>query len=266
MATAKKEVAAAGGNALALPEDLQLPPGAGLEAADADSFAIPFLLILQKTSPKADPDHEAYVEGAKVGMLLDSVADEFFDPADEEAQIIPVYYRRAFIEWQTRDNGGGFVAEHAVEDAVGMKWERNDVGEDILPNGNAIVDTRYHYVILLRGKIRKPMVITMTSTQVKYSKRLNSDMETLLTAEGLQATFQLKYSIKTVGESNKHGTWRSWEIRRAGKVESQEELDAAVKFYKAIKSGSVKEATDSLDTADNTTESSSDNGDKDPEF
>jgi len=39
-----------------------------------------------------------------------------------------------------------------------------------------------------------------------------------------------------------------------------------VKFYKAIKSGSVKEATDSLDTADNTTESSSDNGDKDPEF
>jgi len=246
-------------SALALPDDLVLPEGAGLEAADAESFAIPFLVILQKTSPKADPDADAYVDGAKPGMLLDSVADEFFDPSEEPTEIIPVYYRRAFIEWKTRKNGGGYVGEHSVEDAASMKWTRDDdTGADILENGNQIVDTRYHYIILLRGDVVKPMVITMTSTQVKKSKRLNSDLETQVTAAGLKATFQLRYSVKTVGESNEHGTWRGWELKRAGLVTEQAHLDKAVKFYKAIKSGTVKEATDSLDTPGAAVEPSND--------
>jgi hypothetical protein len=246
---ASKSVAKKDEQALALPEDLVVPEGAGLEAADADSYAIPFLTILQKTSPQADADHEAYIEGAKPGMFLDTVAQELLDGDKEDLNIIPVFYRRAFIEWKTRDDGGGFIQEHSVAEANEMTWERTDKG-DILPNGHQIVDTRYHYVILLRGDgSMQPMVITMTSTQVKKSKRLVSDLDLQMRALKLRATFQTKYKISTVGESNEHGTWRGWNIARSGLVDDQEQLNAAVSFYKAIKSGDVKEATDSLDPA-----------------
>lgn len=249
-----KNVATTGNAGLALPEDLVVPPGAGLEDADRDSYAIPFLLILQKTSPKADPDHEAYMAEAKPGMLLDSVADELIDCDKDDVLIIPVYYRRAFIEWKTREDGGGFVGEHSVEEAAEMKWNRDDNGRDILENGNQIVDTRYHYVILVRGDSIQPMVITMASTQVKKSKKLNSDLDTQMRASGLRATFQTLYKVRTVGESNEHGTWRGWEIKRAGLVENADQFNAAIEFYKAIKSGEVKEATDSLDPAGEATE------------
>lgn len=245
----KKAVATKAAQALALPEDLIIPDGAGLEEADRDSYAIPFLSILQKTSPQADPDHEAYIDGAKAGQFLDTVAQDLLDGEKEDLNIIPVFYRRAFIEWKTRDDGGGFVAEHNVADAIHMDTERGEKG-DILPNGNQLVDTRYHYVILVRADgALQPMVLTMTSTQVKKSKRLNSDLDLQIRGLNLKATFQTIYKVTTIGESNEHGTWRGWHISRNGLVTEQAQLDAAVGFYKAIKSGEVKEATDSLATA-----------------
>lgn len=245
---------------LALPEDLIVPEGAGLEDADRDSYAIPFLTILQKTSPQADADHESYIEGSKPGQFLDTVANALLDSEKEDLNIIPVFYRRAFIEWKTRDDGGGFIGEHTVAEANNMAWERTDKG-DILPNGHQIVDTRYHYVILVRADgLLQPMVLTMTSTQVKKSKRLVSDLDLQMRSAGLQATFQTKYKISTVGESNEHGTWRGWNITRSGLVDDQLQLNQAVNFYKAIKSGEVKEATDSL-SPDGAT-----GDDADPEF
>jgi hypothetical protein len=234
---------------MVLPDDIELPKAAGLEDADRDSYAIPFLVILQKTSPKADPDHEAYVNGAQAGMLLDTVSDIIMDPEKEDIIIIPVFFRRAFIEWKTREDGGGFIGEHSLAEAAEMKWERTDKG-DILENGNQIVDTRYHYVILVRKTSIQPMVITMTSTQVKKSKRLNGDMANIVRSEGLRAIFELQYQITTVKESNEHGTWRGWQINRAGKVDNQDHFDAALEFYQAIKSGEVKEATETLNDAD----------------
>jgi hypothetical protein len=257
----KKAVATKAAQALALPEDLIVPEGAGLEEADRDSYAIPFLSILQKTSPQADPDHEAFIDGAKAGQFLDTVAQDLLDGEKEDLNIIPVFYRRAFIEWKTRDDGGGFVAEHSVADALSMPTERGEKG-DILSNGNQLVDTRYHYVILVRADgTLQPMVLTMTSTQVKKSKRLNSDLDLQIRGQSLKATFQTLYKIATIGESNEHGTWRGWHISRNGLVNNQAQLDAAVGFYKAIKSGDVKEATDSLGTSGST----DDNGGN-PEF
>lgn len=257
---AGKAVAKAQETALALPEDLIVPEGAGLEQADRESYAIPFLTILQKGSPQVDPDNGEYIEGAKAGMFLDTVSDDVLDPEKEALRIIPVYYRRAFIEWKPRDAGGGFVGEHTVAEAENLRWERNDKGQDVLPNGNQIVDTRYHYVILVREDgTFSPMVITMSSTQVKKSKRLCSDLDLQVRSQGLKATFQLMYQVRTVSESNEHGTWRGWDIKRSGLVTDQEQLNAAIAFYKAIKSGDIKEATDSLNPTGTTAEHA-DNG------
>ena len=46
--------------------------GAGMEGATAESFAIPFLGVLQKGSPQVDEASGVAIEGAKAGMLFEN--------------------------------------------------------------------------------------------------------------------------------------------------------------------------------------------------
>ena len=76
----EKEVALVTNSALAIPEDMfAADAGSGMEGATSESFAIPFLSVLQKGSPQVDEASGAAIEGAKAGMLWDNVAGRMFD-------------------------------------------------------------------------------------------------------------------------------------------------------------------------------------------
>jgi hypothetical protein len=53
--------------------------GGGMEGTDKESFAIPFLKVIQKTSPEVDEADAAYNAKAKPGMLMNSVTGELFN-------------------------------------------------------------------------------------------------------------------------------------------------------------------------------------------
>ena len=69
-------------SAVAGPIDYSADAGAGLEGADKDSYAIPFLLALQPLSPQVV---DKTVAGAEAGMLMNSVSLEL----RKEAFFIP---------------------------------------------------------------------------------------------------------------------------------------------------------------------------------
>lgn len=85
-----------------------------------------------------------------------------------------------------------------------------------MPNGNLIVTTAYHFALLLTDDIPEPVIITMSSTQLKNSRRW------LTTARGLKLNINGKlitppmyshiYEISTEKESNSKGTWYSYNI------------------------------------------------------
>jgi len=242
-----------GNAALAIPDEVDLPEGAGLEEADASAYAIPFLRLMQKGSPQADPDSDAYIDGTKAGMIYNTVSGEIIDPEKEDIFFIPVYWRRAFVEWKPRDagggSGGGFVKEYspAEGEALMRQTTLDDKNRDILPNGNQLNDTRYHYVIVVHAGEMLPAVIAMDRTQIKRSKRWCSSMNQEVAAKGLRATFQLFYKVESEAQSKDGNTWRIWDIKAPQNIADQNQLNAAIEFYKAIKSGAVKEAIDSLD-------------------
>jgi len=226
---------------------------AGLEQADADSFAIPFLRILQSTSPQVKKTSGSFIEGAQEGMLINTVTQEIFDLEKDELKLVPVYYRRAFMEWKTREQGGGYVAEHGVLDGLELmkETERDDKNRDILPNGNQLSDTRYHYVIIVRNDgTYEPAIITMERTQTKKSKRLNSDIDIKKKSKGIRFMQAFLYGIGVVGESKDDNSWWGWDINYSGLVEDQNLFDAAVDFHNRIRAGEVKEATESLNGGD----------------
>lgn len=254
MAVAKK-------NAVAVKEDAQLPTtmgmfeedsGVGFENATADDYAIPRLVVLQKGSPQCDPDVPGeYLPDAKPGMFFNTVTRELFD-GDAGLTIVPIEFRRSYIEWVPRESGGGFVAEHSVESGIIARTTRNEKGQDILPNGNQIVDTRTHYVFLVKEPgIYEPVIISLTSTQGKKSKQWMTSMRSIR-VPGSKGPFnppmfgQL-WHVSTVPEQNDKGSWRGWHFDWAGKDAVSEGLVSdpgmysdAKAFKESIAAGAVK--------------------------
>jgi hypothetical protein len=247
---ATKEVAAkkeAGLPAAAL-DAFETAAVTGFEGADAQSYAIPFLIILQSNSPQVKRSEGAYVAGAQEGMLFNTVTEEVYDVGEggTPLTVIPVSYKRSFIEWVLREKGGGIVAEYDVAEGQKLltQCERDDKNRDILPNGNELKDTRYHYVLLQGGAVPKPAVISMTRTGIKKSKRWMSVMsETML--EGKNGPFQapmfaFRYNISTVPEQKDGNSWWNWKIEQGTMVDRAEIVTAAMTLQEGISSGAAK--------------------------
>lgn len=219
--------------------------GSGFENTDDQSFAIPFLQILQSGSPQCKRSDGAYVKGAEEGMLFNTVTGDLYS-GDDGLRIIPCYYKRTFIEWAPRDSGGGFKGEHSPSDPIVSTIQRTDKG-DVLPNGNLLVDTRTHYVLIIKedGSFQ-PAVISMSSTQVKKSRQWMSKMDGIKfkNAAGQLFTppmFSHSYLVQTTPEQNDQGSWFGWKIGAAELIEDPQLFAVAKEFKRAVSSGEVKE-------------------------
>ena len=211
----------------------------GFEDMGADDLAIPFLMILQALSPQVRG--QAKIKGAKDGMLFDTVSGAVHETP---VRFVPCYYQKCFVEWILREKGGGYVTQHA-DGALLEKCTRNDKGQDILPNGNQLVRTGYHYGLLVaKGQAPRPMVIGMTSTQLKRSRRWNSQAMALKVKVGNKSVtppmYSHSYGLDAVEESNDRGTWWSWDIGDPRIIEDAETYQAAKDFHTAARSGGVR--------------------------
>jgi hypothetical protein len=250
-AVAKKDDAA---NLPALAGMYEEEANQGFEGADQESYAIPFLSIVQSLSPQRDKKDGAYIEGAEEGNIFNSATEDLWDAEDgkEPLRVIPVHFKRSFVEWAPRDSGGGFITEHTVADGKDLlkSCTRNDKNQDVLPNGNYLVDTRTHYVLIVHDDgSAEPAVINMASTQMKKSRRWMTVMNNLkMKGSGgrlfTPPMYSHYYDLFTTQESNDKGRWHGWSFKNAGVVDNEEHFAAAKGFRDAIVQGSVKEQRD----------------------
>lgn len=217
--------------------------GTGFEEADASAYAIPFIQILQSGSPQCKKSDGAYIKGAEEGMFYNTVTQELYS-GETGILVIPCHYSNRFIEWKTRESGGGFVAEHMPDH--GLTTVKDDKNRDVLPNGNTLVDTRNHYVLLVKADgMVEPALITMSSTQLKKSRNWMSKMNgiKLRTASGMQVTAPMAsrmYRLTTVPEQNDKGSWFGFKTELEAVVQDPSQYQAAQEFAAAVKSGSAK--------------------------
>jgi hypothetical protein len=218
---AKNEVAENKDNAVAEYLFDEADVGAGFETADRESFAVPFLRILQSGSPQCKRSEGGYIKGAEEGNIINTVTNDLYD-GDVGIEVIPCAYSRNLIEWTPREEGGGFVASHAFDKALVDSCVDSDGGKLLLPNGNLLVDTRTHYVLLLTGEAIAPAIIAMTSTQLKKSRQWMSMMQQKrINIGGVPKPapmFAYSYHMTTVPESNDHGAWFGWRVGAATQV------------------------------------------------
>lgn len=255
--TAKKDVTKATESQLPAGIDFAGDVGGGMEGTDKDSFAIPFLRILQKGSPQVDEADAEFMEGAKPGMLLNSVNQKLYD-GKEGVTFIPCAYQRRFLRWAPRGDGG-YKGEYLPEEVAAMR----DKGEAIVLEGEGLfvadedgsanpkksdrlVDTRSHFGILYDDETGEAhqVLMPLSSTQIKKSKMIMSMLSSVKVKgpNGMVTppTWVNKIKLSTVLESNDQGSWFGVKPEPIGFIETKDLYDIGKAFHDAIAAGEAK--------------------------
>lgn len=252
------EVAAAGTTAVTTvaPVNFAEDAGSGMEGTTQESFAIPFLSVLQKGSPQVDEASGVAIEGAKSGMFFDNISGKMFD-GKGGVTIVPCAYRRVFLRWTPRGMpGSGFKGEMTPEEVATLRSKGQIVEMEgklyvPMPDGTVndkrcdrIADTRNHYVLLVtEDGAFKQALVSLTSTQIKKSKALMSMLADIKIkgTNGMYtpATFANQIKATSVPESNDKGNWHGWKFDHAGMVDRGDIYAAGKAFNDTVKKGQV---------------------------
>ena len=215
----------------------------GAQNITQDDLALPFLKVLGQLSPEVNTRNAKYVKDAQPGMILNTVTGEYYD-GEKGIQVLPVFYKRQYIEWQDRgESMGAPVAIHEVNSDLLGKVTRDKSNKDRLPNGNYLENTASHFVVLL-GKTPTTALISMKATQLKVSRKWNSIMMGIKMQgkNGLftPPTYSHIYKLKTVQMSNDKGTWFGWDVSKVGPIEDKSVYAIAKNFAERVSKGEIK--------------------------
>ena len=231
-------------NAGALSTNLfEADANAGSQNISQEDLALPFLKVLGQLSPEINTRDAKYIKGAQPGMILNTVTGEYYD-GEKGIQVLPVFYKRQYIEWQDRgESMGAPVAIHEVNSDLLSKVTRDKSNKDRLPNGNYLENTASHFVVLL-GKTPTTALISMKATQLKVSRKWNSIMMGIKMQgkNGLftPPTYSHIYKLKTVQMSNDKGTWFGWDVTKIGPVANKSVYAIAKTFAERVGKGEIQ--------------------------
>lgn len=193
--------------------------GSGLESVDSQDLMIPRIALLQSGSPQVEKRNAQFIEGAEVGHIFNTVTRSVTD-GEKGITVVPIKYRRAYIEWKPRSVGGGFVKDYGNDATILDSCEQDkETFRHITSDGNEIVTTGEYFIFLIgENGAYEPAVLSMTGSQLKKSRRWNSMMNQLRlekpdkTGYFTPAMFYSAFHLTTVPEENDKGTWFGWDI------------------------------------------------------
>jgi hypothetical protein len=213
----------------------------GTQNISQEDLALPFLKILGQLSPEVNKRDGKYVEGAEPGKIINTVTNALYDTIN----VIPVFYKRQYIEWQDRGTtgSGAPVAIHDADSDVVNQTTRGKDYKDRLPNGNYLDNTASHFVLTV-GDNPSTALISMKSTQLKVSRKWNSMMMGIKMQgkNGLftPPTYSHIYKLSTTQMSNDKGTWFGWDVSKVGPVENADLYGTAKAFAESVGKGEVQ--------------------------
>lgn len=226
------------------------------ETLGKGDISIPFLQILQSLSPQCTRGEAEFIKGAEASDLFDTVTQKLYktrndddEPIPADIKFLPIFYKASVIEWVPRSKGGGFVAEHPPGADAEAKTVRNENGQLIIQTGspigtpgNQLVETHTHFVFLIHPDgTYEPSIISMSSTQLKSSRDLNSMVQKHKLPDGRGAPrFYGIYSATTQFKSNEKGSWYVWKFEKVDDVQTAGAIEmyrAAKDFLEGVKTG-----------------------------
>lgn len=234
--------------------------GMGYSERSEDSM-VPILGILQDNSAEVKTRHSKHIEGARPGDLIIRSIGRVIPMGDTDPPISvqPCGFDHQWVEWAGEPGEGAPVANYpfddrpadAVEkpktDGEGMEWR--------MPNGNRLVDTRYHYVNLIDDDgSSMPLVIPMSGSNHTPSRQWTAQMKqfTVPGRPGVKAkSFMRAYGLRTAFNQRGSQSWYKYSITDFGWIQDEAQLYEGLSLFRAVRdqevSAEVAEAPEQSD-------------------
>jgi len=219
--------------------------GKGLENIDKDDLALPFLKLLQSGSYETKKKHAKYVDGAEAGMFYNTVTKKLYS-GEKGINVIPCFYKMTYPEWAPFDRSEGRPVHPDRGPEIMAQTTKNGT-KDVLANGNEIIKTANHFVILVGEKPEKALM-PLKTTQLKTSRGWNSlmDNEVIVqqgTGKSIPApAFSRIYHVKSV-ENSGNFTWHGMTVSLVKPVDNAEIFSMAVEFNAALQKSNIAAAS-----------------------
>mgnify|MGYP001592908562 CR=1 FL=1 len=232
---------------------LESDAGQGSQNVSAQDMATPIISILQSNSPQCKKSDGKYIKGATEGMLFNNVTGEVYD-GESGIMVVPCFFEKVFIEW--KPNRGGLAGIHdantPLRDQVTMVKDAEGKESPTLPNGNALIETNQHYVLLLNEQGFEPAVIAMSSSALKSSRTWNTLIKRVTLSNGKggvfnPASFYMAYKLSTIARTKDNYSWFGWNIEPQGPVATMDLYNAGAALSKAVAAGAVKVKQEQVD-------------------
>jgi len=241
------------------PADMfQQDAGIGQEDIGREDLTVPRISILQALSPQVQKQKAEFIEGAEVGQICNSVSSQIYD-GDDGAIVVPISYRRTYLEWKPRQAGGGLVADHGNNPEIIKGCTKDERNRDVTDEGNTISLTAEYFlfVVDIENKTWEPVALSMSSSQIRAARKWNTMMSSFkLKGENGPYTppfFSRAYRLTTVPQSNEQGDWFGWSVEPVDLITKVLGDDVgmllyneAKKFREQIAEGSVKAAGEEI--------------------
>ena len=233
--------------------DFVADSGMGLENMDKADLALPFLKLLQSGSDETKKKHAKYVDGAEAGMFYNTVTKKLYS-GEKGIEVIPVFYKMTYPEWAPFERREGRPISNDRGPEILKETTQNNSNKDVLKNGNEIIKTANHFVII-NGERPEKALMTMKSTQLKVSRGWNSLMDDQFetdpkTGKSIPAPmFSRIYRLKSVENAGSNFSWHGYNIAMLKKVDDIAIYQMARDFYNSLKNVQQKTATVSEDKA-----------------
>lgn len=217
-----KEVATAAKNEIALDEDMSMVIAGMIDDdMDQDDLSIPRLKLIQNMSPELNKKSPKYNPEAKEGQFV--LGDEIFD----DLVIVPIKYRRTYIEWKPNPSGKGagtFIADHGrdTDMSVRSKCIKNEKNQYFLQtnderNGNELQDTMEYLCGIYdadTGSIN-PVIFSLVRSQLKYGKKFNGKLKKSAMVNGkmMEVPYCFRaYKVTSFDDGDADTPYVSWDF------------------------------------------------------
>ena len=216
------EVALAAGTGLELTGDFagELEGLSGLGYSErAEDGLVPILAILQDNSAEVKRQHSKYIDGAKPGDLIIRSLGLVIDPENTPIVSQICGFQHVWVEWDGEPGEGAPVAQYPYDERPDDAEEKQ-LGDDerktwVMPNGNRLVDTRYHYAqITFDDRGWMPVVIPMAGTNHTVSRGLTQQLKLLRLPNNQQAPAWFRaFRLGTKFNQRGSQSWFTYDMR-----------------------------------------------------
>lgn len=206
------------------------------EQMDQDELLLPRIEVAQALSPQLDEAEPNYIPGLKQGDLFNTATGEKYG---KSLQFVSVVYRKEFLVFQDREQGGGFggtfntseEALAAIENLDGDGWE------PIMALSNLVM------ILNDDSSVKEVAYLSCTKTKIKVAKKMNTYLQMVQAAR-----YATVFELGTTKEDGQRGSYFNFTIHPQGWLADRDVYEEAKKLHDQMKGKTVTGKYESNDS------------------